>query len=159
MMYATDTILKLKKQKKPEKNDKGEMVEFPYNRVRVLGMSPVSHTGGASDWSGASATGVIIAPITSYSGNLDEPYGKLQALYDVESEPSLEVFKPAPVRMIEAYTAAAGKSPEEVFAEQAPGPAPKPGQIRARTPMSPLEDPRKPVTQSGPLDYTDDDGS
>lgn len=141
-MYAKDTILKLKEQREPDKG-----VEFPYNRVRVVGESPVSH-GGTTEWSGRAASGVIIEPIASFGGNLDEPFGKLQQLYDVESLPEAREADIQPkIRVVNSATAEAGPTPEEVFAAAAPG---EPSPRAKRAAKSPLGDPKPP--SSDPLD-------
>lgn len=111
---------------------------YPYNRVRVIGASPVSHSGSTEQWEGAGAAGVLIEPLTSFGGNLDEPFGKLQAIYDVESIPDNTVEAPT-IRQYDATTSAAGPTPEEVFAAEAPGRPRRKGADRFR---SPLEDPR-----------------
>ena len=154
-MYAPGTILKLKEQREPTEKldrDTGEpvlrgpkgrekpvMLEFPYNRVKVIGRSPVSY---ANDWTGIDAQGVIIMPLTDFAGNLDEPFGKLQQLYEVESIPEVEVPKEVKVKIIDANTNQAGPTPEEVFAKESPGKPPAPGQIRGRT--KPFEDVKPP---------------
>jgi hypothetical protein len=145
-MYEVDTILTLKEQREPDP-ETGE--PFPYNEVRVVGESPISH-GGSGEWSGAAATGVIVTPLTNFGATLDEPFGKLQALYDVKEIP--DKVRPAQptIKVIDSSTAAAGPTPEEVFAKDAPGTPPEEGQKRGRTPLSPLEDPR-PKASDGPL--------
>lgn len=94
---------------------------------------------------------MIIVAESNFGATLDEPLGKVQALYDVKSIPVREIPVAAPIRTYSATTSAAGASPEEVFASQAPGVAPEPGEIRGRTATSPLGDPR-PAARSGPLD-------
>lgn len=87
---------------------------YPYNRVRVVGPSPVSHSGGGlGSWSGIEAQGVIIEPLTSFAMNSDEPFGRLQAEYDVESIPEHTGDLVPQVTVITPGTA--GPSPEEVF--------------------------------------------
>jgi len=150
-MYQPGTILELKQQREPDE-ETGE--EFPYNRVEVVGPSPIDHGAArGGDWSGTDAAGVIIRPLTNFGGNLDEPLGKLQAIYTVESVPEVEVDLNPKVRVINSTSAAAGPTPEEVFAQEAPGVPPEEGQARGRTPIgeSPLEDTRKPASSS-PLD-------
>lgn len=146
-MYATDTILTLKEQRDPdEETDEA----FAYNVVRVIGVSPIQHTS-RGDYVGDDAKGVIVTPIANFGGVLDEPFGKLRQLYDVTETPTTEIQPASPIRVIDSSTAAAGPTPEEIFREQAPGVAPEPGQIRARTPHSPLSDPG-PESAKGPLD-------
>lgn len=148
-MYEPETILELKNPRDPD-DETGE--EFPYNRVRVIGQSPVDHGGArGGDWSGAAGQGVIIAPVTNFGSNLDEPLGKLQSLYNVVSVPETIIEAPQ-VRVINSSSAAAGPTPEEVIAAEAPGEPSVDGE-RVRTPIgeSPLEDPRVPVSSS-PLD-------
>ena len=149
-MYTPGTILELKQQREPDE-ETGE--DFPYNRVTVIGASPVDHGGArGGDWSGSEAVGVILQPITNFGANLDEPLGKVQALYDVVEVPETVIEQPK-IRVINATTAEAGDTPEQVFAREAPG-EPDPEGGRKRTPLvvdSPLEDPRKPPSAS-PLD-------
>lgn len=149
-MYAIDTILTLKEPRSTD--DK----PFAYDRVRVVGPSPVDHGAkpGAT-WSGAGARGVIIQPVELFGANLDEPLGKIQALYDIESEPEVVLEVKQTVRKYDAHSSAAGKTPEEVFAEAAPGEASEDGK-RVRTPISPLEDPR-PAPDEGPLGKVESD--
>lgn len=146
-MYATGTILTLKDQRDPDpETDEA----FAYNRVRVIGESPVQHTS-KGEYQGSDARGVMLTPIANFGGVIDEPFGKLTQLYTVESIPEQTIAAPSPIRVIDSSTAAAGPTPEEVFKDKAPGKAPEPGQTRARTPMSPLSDPG-PASARGPLD-------
>lgn len=145
-MYARGTILTLKAQKDPDP-ETGE--PFPYNQVEVVGPSPVSHTASSGDWEGPEAAGVIVQPVTNFGSTLDEPFGKLTALYDVESIPEPEVITDSKVRVIDAHSAQAGPTPEEVFKAEAPGAPPEEGQRRART-SSPLGDVRNEAVK-GPL--------
>lgn len=111
-MYEPETILTLKEQREPDADGN----EFPYNRVKVIGNSVVSHSGQASEWVGANGQGVMIQPAgEGFGATLDEPYGKLQQIYDVESVPVHEIE----VQKIVVRTQNQGKSPEEVFAELA----------------------------------------
>src|SRR5689334_18293287 len=106
-MYAADTILVLKEPRSTE--DK----PFAYDRVRVIGPSPVDHgRNPTATWSGASARGVVITPLTEFGANLDEPLGKLQALYDIESEPE-PVEAVVTVKKYNAHSSQAGPTPEE----------------------------------------------
>jgi hypothetical protein len=144
-MYEPDTILELKK---PHPNDPETDEPFPYNRVKVVGPSPINHGIANAEWTGAGGAGVIITPLTNFGSTLDEPYGKLTALYDVVEVPVRETDVQPKIRVINSTSQSAGPTPEEVFAEKAPGKAPQEGQRRART--SPLEDPR-PKASDGPL--------
>lgn len=144
-MYEPDTILALKEQRDP---DPETLEKFPYNRVRVIGPSPVSHAD-KGDWKGVDAQGVIVVPLTNFGSTLDEPFGKLREIYDVEEIPVRETEVVQKVRVINANTAAAGPTPEEIFAREAPGAPPEEGQTRART--SPLGDPGGPAEADGPL--------
>jgi hypothetical protein len=144
-MYEPGTILKLKDQR-PADDETGE--PFPYNVVKVVGPSPIGHADKGK-WTGTDADGVIIVPLTNFGSTLDEPFGKLRTLYDVESVPEVEIEVSAPIRVINSATAQAGPTPEEVFAAEAPGVAPEEGQIRGRT--SPLGPPGGPAEADGPL--------
>ena len=147
-MYERDTILVLKEQRDADP-ETGEA--FAYNRVRVVGESPVAHTH-KGEWEGADARGVIIQPVTNFGSNLDEPFGKLRELYSVESIPEVVVPVQQTVKIVNATTAQAGPTPEEVFAAEAPGTPPEEGQIRGRT--SPLGGPGGPAAKDGPLGKT-----
>lgn len=108
------------------------MLPFPWNRVEVIGRSPV--TSSEDEWRGEDAVRVILKPLTDFAGNIEEPMGKVKQLYDVESVPEPpEVDVQPTLRTINATTAQAGPTPEEVFAQEAPGTPPKPGQTRGRT--------------------------
>lgn len=153
-MYERDTILTLKEQRKPDP-ETGE--EFPYNRVRVVGQSPINQQRG--DWTGEDAKGVIIVAESNFGATLDEPFGKLRQLYDVtevpEWEPAVkpEVLAAEAARQARARAnAAPAKTPEEVFAEEAPGVPPEEGQTRGRTTPSPLDGPNGPESDKSPLD-------
>lgn len=164
-MYEPDTILVLKKPKTkgtppqgdPESEDYVPASEdykpFPYDRVRVLGQSPISHSG--EGWSGEANQGVIIAPLTEFDRTLDEPYGKLLALYNVESIPVHEA--PAdPVRVINPTSGSAGPTPEEQFAQSAEeNPQPPARRHRPKQEVSPLEDPRPAAADASPLSIED----
>lgn len=144
-MYEPGTELTLKEQRP---NDPETDEPFPYNKVRVVGPSPINHGVSNAEWSGSNGAGVIITPIANFGATLDEPYGKLVALYDVTHIPVTEVEVQPKIRVVNSTSQSAGPTPEEVFATEAPGKAPEEGQRRART--SPLEDPR-PKASDGPL--------
>lgn len=146
-MYEPDSILELKEQRDPDE-ETGEA--FPYNRVRVVGPSPVNHGVRSAEWTGADGQGVIITPLSNFGSVLDEPYGKLRDLYTVVEIPVREGPVQAPVRVINSTTAAAGPTPEEVFAQEAPGV--KRDGDRASARKSPLEDRRPAPGHDGPLD-------
>lgn len=148
-MYAKDTILKLREQRAPDE-ETGE--EFPYNRVKVIGQSPVSHAGKEDNpWEGPDADGVLLEGLTNFGATLDEPFGKCKTLYEVESVPEVTVPVAQPIRVIDAQTAEAGATPEEVFAQEAPGTPPEEGQRRGRSGVSPLGEVENPARVS-PLD-------
>jgi hypothetical protein len=121
-MFKAGTILTLKVQREADP-ETGE--EFPYNRVRVIGSSPISHPGekkadGTPKWVGQDADGCIIEPLSTFAGNLDEPYGKLKKLYDVEFvPPEVEVVREVRIKVQQPEDM--GPTPEDVFAEQAAG--------------------------------------
>lgn len=148
-MYEPETILELKEQREPDE-ETGE--EFPYNQVKVIGPSPINHGISSEEWVGADGAGVILSPITNFGTTLDEPLGKVQALYNVVSVPDHEVDADPKIRVINSTSGSAGPTPEEVFKAEAPGVPPEEGQKRGRTKMSPLEDPR-PAPNASPLDY------
>lgn len=122
-MYVRNTILVRKEPftvpVSADPSNKVEEVEgdprHPYNRVRVIGPSPVSHSGGPGMWEGASARGVSIEPLTQFASNVDRPYGELQAEYTIEFEPEPLVLRPE-IRVVDSQTRQAGPTPEEVFA-------------------------------------------
>ncbi len=142
-MYETNTILTLKDQRP---NDPETDEVFPYNEVRVIGPSPVTHAG-IGEWSGQGAAGVIIEPTSNFGSNLDEPFEKLVALYDVKTLPPAQEIAVGPSVI---PVTKPGPTPEEVFAQKAPGVKPEPGQKRGRTRMSPLDAPA-PAANEGPL--------
>lgn len=123
-MYEPGTILTLKEPRSVgeptlENGDPNpDYEEFPYDRVRVLGTSPINHGLTQSEWQGAEGTGIIIEPLHGFGSNVDEPQGRIQSLYEVESIPEREIDVGAPVKVTTQATA--GPSPEEVFAAEAP---------------------------------------
>lgn len=118
-MFTRNTILVLKEPKStPE-------AVFPYDRVRVLGPSPVTNSSLTGEWEGSDAALVIIEPVTQFEMNLQEPYGRLRRLYDVESEPEA-VDQNIRVEVIPANTRQAGLTPEEAFDAQREGGPPAP---------------------------------
>ncbi len=149
-MYAADTILVLKEQRDPDP-ETGET--FAYNRVQVIGQSPISHSRKGT-WTGSDAEGVILTPIANFGGTLDEPFGKCRLLYDVESIPVKEIPAPQSIRVINANTSEAGETPEEVFKREAPGVKPLAGETRGR---SPLGGDGGPVSTYGPLGEAEGD--
>lgn len=116
-MYQPETILRLKQQRDPIEGPDGEELEFPYNRVIVIGASPVNHAGIQDEWVGGSADGIVIQPLSSFGANLDEPFGRLTELYEVESLPEEYPVNAQPVVKI-VKPEQAGPSPEEVFAQE-----------------------------------------
>jgi hypothetical protein len=155
-MYKPGTILELKEQRpaSTRKNRENEVIkdeknkpikfEFPYNKVKVIGESPISY--GDQGWEGVGARGVIIQPLSEFAGNLDEPFGKLRTLYNVVEIPEEVVIRPE-VKVVQPGDL--GPTPEDIFAAEAPGKAPEPGQKRARTaPESPLGDVKDPAASS-----------
>lgn len=146
-MYEPDTILKLKEQRDPDEHGNA----FPYNLVKVIGASPVVHSGQAQEWVGAQGQGVMIQPCgDGFGATLDEPFGKLQQIYDVESVPvhEIEVQK-----IIVKTPAQMGPSPEEVFAALAEPSDNEGGRrwVPEAQRVSPLPDERPKATAS-PLD-------
>ena len=130
-MYQPDTILTLKE---PRSTDDEP---FPYDRVRVVGQSPINHGLTDETWVGANGQGVIIEPIHSFGSTTDEPFGKLQELYDVESIPEVEAVAPVTVKTVPPE--AQGPSPEDVFASEAA----KEGKDSRR--VKPVEPPKSPL--------------
>lgn len=147
-MYEPGTILTLKKPHDPDP-ETGEA--FPYNRVRVINQSPVSHAD-KGDWQGVDAAGVLLEGLTNFGSTLDYPFGHLTEIYDVESIPEVVQDLNPKVRIINATSAQAGPTPEEVFAVEAPGAAPEEGQTRARS--HPLGEVTGPADAIGPLGPT-----
>lgn len=113
-MYEAGTILVLREPRSTETET------FAWDRVKVVGTSPVNHANSSSEWVGATGQGVIIEPLTEFGAHLDEPFGKLQMLYDVESIPEpVEVPLQPMVRHVRQDQL--GPSPEDVFRKEAPG--------------------------------------
>ena len=85
----------------------------PYNRVKVIGQSPINHGLTDAQWEGAQGQGVIVQPLDGFGATLDEPYGKLRDLYEVEDVPEMVAETQATVRVIQQDQA--GDSPEDQF--------------------------------------------
>ena len=123
-MYARDTVLARREpfvapNPKADPPVEGD-ARYIYNRVRVIGPSPVAHLGGqVAEWqSGPGSQGVVLEPLDGFGGNVDRPLGEIQQLYTIEREPE-QVFVEQKIRVINAATREAGPTPEEVFAEVA----------------------------------------
>jgi hypothetical protein len=130
---------------------------FPYNRVRVIGPSFITYSRqrGSEDpekepYYGTDALGVIIVPESGFAATLDEPYGKLRRLYEIEQLPEPILEEVRVVKRPPSPSALAGPTPEEVFAGNQPigDSAPR----TAPNPRSPLEDPRPTAKRVSPLD-------
>lgn len=109
-MYEPDSIL-VRRDPVPEDD-----AAAPYNRVQIVAASPMVHPV-TTGWAGVQATGVIIRPLEGFGANLDEPLGKLQSMYDIESVPERSTVINPPVKVI--TPGLAGATPEEVFAAEA----------------------------------------
>lgn len=148
-MYAPNTILELKEPKSVKATKTEPAKIFAYDQVRVIGPSPVTHSGQSDgEWDGVGAQGVIVTPLTEFAGNLDEPLGRLQRLYKIVSEPE-DVNTQIEVRTYDGNTSAAGQTPEEVFAD-ASEPTPKSAK-RVRSRHSPLQEMDDDTAPVGPL--------
>jgi hypothetical protein len=165
-LYVEETILALKEPKyiddegktRPLSEFTGKKGEeprlFPYNRVKVIGQSPINYAHRDEGWEGTEAHGVIIQPMTEFSSTLDEPYGRLVRMYDVEHVPVDDVVEGA-VASDRGFTQVPASrnlppSPEEVFRLARENPDAPPSPTRVKTPMDPLAelDPGDPATKS-----------
>lgn len=91
-MYEPGTILAMRE---PQSTDD---TPYPYDRVQVVGQSPVQHVSASgSVWAGADATGYIVRPLTDFAPTVDKPFGQLQELYEIESYP-LDPVTQEPIR-------------------------------------------------------------
>lgn len=82
-MFEPGTILALREPQSTDDN------VYPYDRVEVIGQSPVHHaTASGSVWAGADATGFIVRPLTEFAPTVDKPYGELAAAYEIEEYPN-----------------------------------------------------------------------
>ena len=120
-MYEPGTVLSLRE---PQSTD--DKI-YPYDRVKVVGQSPIQHTtSSGSLWAGADATGYIITPLEEFAPTLDKPFGELQSLYEIESYP-LDPITQEP--LTPENNPRHLPSPEQVLArEAANGPTPSPRQ-------------------------------
>lgn len=108
-MYKPGTILA---RRDPLDEDNSGAV---YNRVNVVGQSPVDHALISSEWTAGNGQGVIIQPLEGFGATLDEPFGRLQELYEVESIPE-PVTVPAAAVVKVVTQGDLPPSPEEQFA-------------------------------------------
>lgn len=116
-MYKPDTILVLKE---PLEDDPETGQPYAFNRVRVVGPSPIEYRGHTADWGGRSGAGVIIQPYPDFGPTDDRPFEELTQYYNIESEPEEEFEmtafgRPAKVKLAKPP----GVSPEEAFAAEA----------------------------------------
>lgn len=139
-MYERGTILKLRNPRPDVEVGEGEEKHthpFPYNRVRVLGQSPINHSTLDSEWVGQQGQGVIIEPLSSFASNIDEPFGKVQDLYEVESIPEPAVIES---KVIVQTPESLGPSPEDRLAQEQKEAGLKKSPTRVPTPVSPLDE-------------------
>lgn len=118
-MYETGTILERKEPLGTEEDPNA------YDRIQVLGASPVVHSGpSAAEWAGTpGAAGVLIQPAgDTFGSTVDKPFGELQQLYRVVHIPERTQIITPQVTRYDALSYAAGKSPEQAFAEAATDP-------------------------------------
>jgi hypothetical protein len=122
-MYEPGTTLVLRD---PQSTDDET---YPYDRVLVVGQSPVQHVSNSgSVWAGADAQGFILRPIESFDQTVDKPLGLINELYEVESYP-LDSVTGEPIRP-----------------ENNPRNLPTPEQTLAKTAKeNPTVEPRKPL--------------
>ena len=105
-----------------------------YHRIEVIGQSPLSHSSAASEWTGTNADGVLIRPLTDFGSTLDEPYGRLRDLYEIESIPDAVIAAQAATAPQAAYIAP--QTVEEVFEDASGGPErAKPAKVK-RSPLA-----------------------
>jgi len=152
-MFEPGTILALRE---PQSTD-DEI--YPYDRVLVVGQSPVHHvsdSGGA--FAGADAMGFIVRPLAEFAPTVDKPMGLLNELYEVEAYPTDPTTGeplrpennprnlPTPEQQLSKAAKEGGqvrtsriplpsvqsdvKSPEQVLREAGPQPKRKPGRPR-----------------------------
>ncbi len=144
-MYAAETILKLKKTRSTKESP------FPYDLVRVVGESPVDHGIRNTLWQGGNGKGVIITPLTAFGSTIDEPYGKLADLYEVETLPPKIEMVAGKVDIISQEQL--GPSPEDIFSDVAAASGGDSRRSRkTKPPTSPLDGPDGPaIPDSSPL--------
>ena len=107
----------------------------PYNHVKVIGQSPINHGTIQTEWIGAQGQGVIVQPLDGFGATLDEPYGKLQSLYEIDTVPD-NVLPAEPV--IKHIPQEGSPSPEDRFRAEASEPELEVKEPKA--PASPLDD-------------------
>lgn len=84
-MFEPGTILALREPQSTE--DK----PYAYDRVYVVGQSPVQHTSNDPDspWAQADAIGFLLRPAgDSFGPVIDRPYGEINEAYEVEEYPT-----------------------------------------------------------------------
>lgn len=105
---------------------------YPYDRVYVVGQSPVQHTSADpnSPWAAADAIGFILRPAGETFGPvIDVPYGEINRLYEIEEYPT----NPITGEPITPENSPRGQpTPEQVFTKVAR--ESKPVQTRPRAP-------------------------
>ena len=123
-MYQPETTLK---KKEPFGDDHPGA---PYNHVKVIGQSPINHGTIQTEWIGAQGQGVIVQPLDGFGATLDEPYGKLQDLYEIDTVPD-NVVPVGP--QVEYIPQDGSPSPEDIFRTEASEP-----ELEVSEPAKPL---------------------
>jgi hypothetical protein len=109
-MFEPGTTLRLREPQSTEE------APYPYDRVTVIGQSPIQHSRPTADspFAGQDAVGYIISPAgEGFGPTLDKPYGELAELYEIESYPT----DPATGEPIVPKNVSKGPSPEQAFAQ------------------------------------------
>lgn len=105
-MYQPGTILELREPQSTEDQP------FAYDRVKVLGVSPVSHAATVpGQWQGVEAQHVLIQPVDVFDANIEKPLGFLQEQYVITEVPDSNLAAQRGGVTVEQR----GPSPEEVF--------------------------------------------
>lgn len=81
MPFPTDTILVRKRAKK----------DHPFNRIKVVGVSPIRGARATGEWVGESGDDIIVEGLSAFAAPTTFPSTVLERDYDVESMP--EVFE------------------------------------------------------------------
>ena len=85
MTYLPDTILE---RKEPKGND-------PYDKVRVIGVSPTSFTAAEdTHWGAGGGQGILLQPVEEFGANADVPLGEVQDTYKIVFEPDISALVP-----------------------------------------------------------------
>lgn len=130
MAYVPGTILTRKQPIDPP--DSEDSIDLSvYNRIEIIGRSPVQRGIRPAEWTGQAGDEYSIKPFEAFGEVIDTPQGALEKDYDVVTIPERPTIQRETLTVLEP-----GPSPEQQFAAEQSGPK---SDHRVETPLAPQD--------------------